>query len=763
MNKLNLISRTALPLLLSLPCAAWAQDAPAFRPPPTPAPPAPEPAPVPASTEPLTANADSGPVEVQFSSDQLVYDDRIDVVTASGEVRMTREGYRLAANSVTWNRRTGQVRAEGSVRIVSPGGDVAYGDSVELEDTLKDGVVENMLIVLADGGRLAAIHAERHNGVTTLYRAAYTACAVVTPDGCPKDPTWQINAVRVVHDPVRHRISYRGATLNLFGQPILGLPGLSHPDGTQGGGTGVLVPEIRYSRRNGLELSVPYYIRLAPNRDATITPHVFTGVLPMLEAEYRQLTSNSAFYAHGYFTYGSRIALDPLAPPNAAGDEGIRAYIEGGGRIILSPEWTITGFGRYTTDRTFMRRYDISRDDRLRSFVNAERITENSYISIAGWAFQGLRITDVSGQQPIALPAIDARWRLDDPRLGGRIELQANSLSILRPEGQDSQRAFASARWERRDITPLGQELTLTAYARGDLYHANDTALTPTVLYRGREGWSGRFIGALAADLRWPFIGAFLGGTQRLTPRLQLVASPPTENMDIPNEDARSVDLEDSNLFALNRFPGYDRWEDGARVTYGADWAADLPGVSISANIGQSYRLSTQATILPSGTGLSDRFSDFVGRTNIRVGRRLSLVHRFRLDKDDLAIRRNEIDATIGGRQTYATIGYLRLDRNIDPSIEDLRDREEVRFGGRVRFARYWSIFGSTVVDLTNRDEDPLSLADGFEPVRHRLGILYDDDCIELGVTWRRDYETTGDASRGNTFLIRVALKNLGR
>ncbi|MGZ8999261.1 MAG: LPS-assembly protein LptD, partial [Allosphingosinicella sp.] len=229
------------------------------------------------------------------------------------------------------------------------------------------------------------------------------------------------------------------------------------------------------------------------------------------------------------------------------------------------------------------------------------------------------------------------------------------------------------------------------------------------------------------------------------------------------NEDARSVELEDSNLFALNRFPGYDRWEDGSRITYGADWAADLPGVSIHANIGQSYRLNTRSTILPSGTGLSDRFSDFVGRSSVRVGRRINLVHRFRLDKDNFAIRRNEVDAVIGGRQTYATIGYLRLNRDIDTAIEDLRDREEFRLGGRVRFARYWSIFGSTVIDLTNRDEDLFSLADGFEPVRHRLGILYDDDCIELGVTWRRDYETTGDARRGNTFLIRVALKNLGR
>src|SRR4030095_6262533 len=382
------------------------------------------------------------------------------------------------------------------------------------------------------------------------------------------------------------------------------------------------------------------------------------------------------------------------------------------GRFQLDPSWSVTASGRYATDRTFMRRYDISRDDRLRSVVDAERITADSYISIAGWAFQGLRVTDLVSQQPIALPAIDARWRMVDPWLDGQIELQANSLAILRPEGQDSQRAFASARWEHRSITPFGQELALTAFARGDAYHATDTALALVAISGGEKGWTGRFIAAAAADLRWPFVGNFLGGTQRFTPRLQFVASPPTENMDIPNEDARSVDLEDSNLFALNRFHGYGRWEDGVRVAYGADWAVDFRGVAFRTNIGQSYRLSSRESILPEGTGLSGRFSDFVGRTNLRVGRRLSLIHRFRIDKESLALRRNEIDATFGGRQTYASIGYLRLDRDIDPAIEDLRDREEVRLGGRLRFAGYWSIFGSAVVDLTDRREDPLSIAD---------------------------------------------------
>jgi len=742
------ICRTAIPALLVLPAAGLAQQAPAVLVPPSPATPGSE--------------AENGPVE--FSADRLNYDEHANIVTVSGEVRMSRDGYHLAAERVIWNRATGEMRAEGDVRIESPAGDHAYGESIALEGNLRDGVAENILVVLANGGRLAAVHAERHNGRTTLERAAFTPCSVIDSNGCPKDPTWSITAVRVYHDPARHRISYRGATLNLLGHPILGLPGLSHPDGTaEEGTTGLLVPDIRFNRRNGLELSAPYYLRIAPNIDATLTPHLFSEVLPMGEAEYRQLTGLGAFRLHGFLTYGSRLPIDPNSPTQPTTDRGVRAYIEGNGRFQFTPDWSLTFSGRYVTDRTFLRRYDISRDDRLRSTIDVERITRNSYISIAGWAFQGLRLTDDNGQQPIVLPAIDARWRIADPWLGGRIMLQANSLALLRVDGQDTQRAFASAQWDRRFITPLGQEVVLTAYGRGDIYHTSDTLLTQTASYRGLEGWNGRFIGAIAADMKWPFVGPFLGGTQRFMPRVQLVASPPTENLDIPNEDARAVDLEDSNLFALNRFPGYDRWEDGLRITYGADWAVDLPGVSIRTNIGQSYRLNDRASILPPGTGLSDRLSDFVGRTTVQVGRFLNFTHRFRLDKDSFAVRRNEIDATVGGRQTYATIGYLRLDRNIDPSIEDLRDREEVRFGGRIHFARFWSIFGSTVVDLTGRREDPLSQSDGFDPIRHRLGIQYDDDCIELGVTWRRDYETTGDAVRGNTFLIRVALKSLGR
>jgi LPS-assembly protein len=707
------------------------------------------------------APAPAGEQVVDFTANQLEYFNDTDTVVASGDVRMFREGNRLRADKVTWNRKTGEVRAEGNVAVTNPQGDVAYGESVQLTDTLRDGVVSNLLIVLQSGGRLAADKGARSGDLYTLDNAAYTACPVTDTSGCPKEPTWKITAVKVIYDTKKQRVFYKGARLHLFGLPTLPLPLLSNPTSDEGG-TGVLVPDIKYSRVNGLELTLPYYFKLAPNRDLTLTPHLYSDVLPALEAQYRALTSIGAYQISGMITDSRK---QPAAiNPGTISDRSIRGYLDASGRFQLDPYWNVTGSVRVASDRTFLRRYDISRDDRLRSTIRAERIAPDSYFSLAGWATQTLRISDPQGQQPIALPEIDYRRRFDDPLLGGQIEMQLNTLAIGRTDGQDTQRAFASFRWDLRRLTPWGQEVTLTAYGRGDVYHSDENLLSPTVIYRGNPGWQTRAIGAVAIDVRWPLLGPVGdSGTQRITPRLQLVATPPIRNMQIPNEDARAIELEDSNLFALNRFPGYDRFEDGARITYGADYSLRLPGISVDANIGQSYRLSSRPVLFPNGVGLSGKLSDIVGRTTVRFRDFVSLTHRYRLDKDNLAIRRNEIDATIGSRQTYVLLGYLRLNRDIDTSIEDLRDREEVRVGGRVQIGRYWSAFGSAIVDLTDRKEDPLSTADGFQPIRHRLGFAYEDECLELGLTWRRDYQNTGDARRGNTFLLRLSFKNLGR
>ena len=93
---------TALPLLTGLPAAAWAQEAPAEAP---------------ATPDQI----------VEFSADQVAYDSDADIVSATGEVRMNREGNYLAADEVVWNRKTGEVRANGNVVVMTPQGDKLIG------------------------------------------------------------------------------------------------------------------------------------------------------------------------------------------------------------------------------------------------------------------------------------------------------------------------------------------------------------------------------------------------------------------------------------------------------------------------------------------------------------------------------------------------------------------------------------------------------------------------------------------------------------
>lgn len=719
-----------------LPVAALAQEAQA-----------------PAQPAPATADQEH---QIAFEADGASYDSETEVVTVFGNVVMRRDGQSVRADQVTWDRKTGQIVATGNIRFVDADGNQLFTDRIELTDEFKAGAMENMLLALREGGRLAARKGERNaDGNILLHDAAYSACAVEDSKGCPRKPSWRVTAKRVIYDPDKRSVRFYGARLELFGARLLPLPGLLlTTDGRPI--SGLLIPDVRLSASNGVELSETWYQRLSDNKDLALTGYVYTGALPMVQAQYRSLDSKGAYQITGYVTRSSRI---PLGTTSANSQQDFRGYLYANGRFQFDPNWSLTFSGRVASDRTFLRRYDISRDDRLRSNVSLERIDPNSYFSLEGWATQTLRVNDSQGLVPVALPVLDYRRRLTDPWLGGRFEFEVNSLAITRTSGQDTQRAFVSGRWDLRRLTSWGQEITLTGLVRGDIYHSDQNSTSPA-LYSGLPGWQGRGVATAAIDVKWPLVGEFMGGNQVLTPRLQVVASPTIKNLAIPNEDARAIDLEDSNLFALNRFPGYDRIEDGVRFTCGFDWQWERPNWRVNSTVGQSYRLTNKPTLLPDGTGLSGRVSDIVGRTEVRFKDVVKVTHRFRLDKDSFAVRRNEFDAAVGNERTYFELGYLRLNRNINAGIEDLKDREELRASARVGFASYWSVFGSGVFDLT---KDPTVVgADGFQPLRTRLGVAYQDDCLELSFTWRRDFVASGDAQKGNTYQVNFALRNLG-
>lgn len=699
--------------------------------------------------------------KIAFEADELSYDDKAEIVTATGRVKLNRDAWRLSADRIDYNRLTGGVIATGNVITIDPEGNQAFGDRIELTDTLRDGIIENTLIVLNDGGRLAAKQGERSDNIISLRRAVYSPCAVVDNQGCPHDPVWQVKALRISYNRAKHRLYYKDASLEMFGVPVFFLPTFSHPDGLAKQVSGLLLPGIEFQRQLGFGVSLPYHWAIAPDRDVTITPHFYTAENPALQLSARRLFNDGPVQAEAFFTYAQ--LTDFAADGVTEIDRGnrFRGYLGVNGQFQHSPNWRSTFSVRLTTDDTFNRRYGLGFDDTLRSTYALERQTSNSYLSISAWAFQGLRSIDTAGEMPYVLPLIDYDWRPDAPVLGGRLRFGANSMNLVRTDGQSVQRALAYGRWDRSFLTGLGQRVTGTAMLRGDVYNTINPQKASLPEYAGQSGISARFIPVAAIDVEWPFAGPALGGTQTITPRIQLVATPSGIDNTTPNEDSRAIELESGSLFDLNRFPGYDRFESGTRINYGIQYALSRPGWSLRSEIGQSVRLVGDGNEFPVGTGLSETASDFVGRTNIKFGSLVEFTHRFRVDRHSFAVRRNEIDVQIGSRDTYATIGYLKLNRNI--ILEDLEDREELRVGGRLAFARFWSLFGSGIVDLTTPKDNPNATGNGFQAIRHRIGIEYEDECFRLGVSWRRDYIGDRDFQAGNTFLLTLAFKTLGK
>ena len=110
---------------------------------------------------------------IGFEADQVAYAYDNEVVTANGNVVLRRNDQSVRADTVTWNRKTGQILASGNIRLVDADGNQLFTDKVELTDELKAGAMQNLLLALRDGGRLAAMTGERDaSGKVILTHAA---------------------------------------------------------------------------------------------------------------------------------------------------------------------------------------------------------------------------------------------------------------------------------------------------------------------------------------------------------------------------------------------------------------------------------------------------------------------------------------------------------------------------------------------------------------------------------------------------------------
>ena len=102
--------------------------------------------------------------KILFSADEVDYNRELQTVTARGNVEISRDGRILLANTVSYDQSQDVLTASGNVSITEPNGEVTFASYVELSGDFKNGIIEDIYILLDENTRIAGTGARRSNG-----------------------------------------------------------------------------------------------------------------------------------------------------------------------------------------------------------------------------------------------------------------------------------------------------------------------------------------------------------------------------------------------------------------------------------------------------------------------------------------------------------------------------------------------------------------------------------------------------------------------
>jgi LPS-assembly protein len=729
-------------------------------------------------------------------------------VAAVGNVQIYYGGSTIEADKVIYDQTAKRLHAEGNVRLSEEDGKVTYGEIMDLSDDYRDGFVDSLRLDSPDQTRMAAARAERTSGnFTVFHNGVYTAC-LPCKDDPKKPPLWQVKAARIIHDQGEKMIYFEDARLEFFGKPLAWLPYFSAPDPTVKRKTGVLPPFIGQSSIYGQSVQVPYYWALAPDYDATLAPMVTTKQGVMLEGEFRQRLLNGAYSIRGAGIY--QLNKDTFASTDASVAPGYRDWrgsVESSGQFAITDKWVWGWDGVLLSDKTFLQDYN----PRLSSYYFADPFSSaassgisqlyiagkgnRSYFDARSIYYLGFSPADIQNQLPVIHPVIDYMYTLDHPVLGGELGYNINFTSLTRNQanfdaitqtalinGTCAQTAdpaiktsancllrgtpgtysrfTAETHWRRSITDQFGQVFTPFASVRADAA-SMQVISDPGVSNFINTGNSDlvRAMPTVGLEYRYPFINVHSWGTQTVEPMAQVIARPNEPQVGKwPNEDAQSFVFDDSNLFRVDKFSGWDRVEGGGRANYGLQYTAQFnQGGFVNALFGQSYSLFGQNSFAQGGTtntglasGVDTRRSDYVARFSYQPNSTYTFTSRFRFDNDNFTMRRTELEAR--ARFDRWNVSLLYGDYAAQPELGFLDRRQGVLGSGMLKLDANWAVLGAARYDLN---------ASKFGQTR--LGLGYIDDCLLLSLNYITNYTYgSGTPNINHTLMLQMVLRTLG-
>ncbi|NBB49189.1 LPS assembly protein LptD [Rhizobium sp. CRIBSB] len=714
-----------------------------------------------------------------LAANELVYDRDAERVVANGAVQINYAGYQMVARQVVYDQKTGRVTAAGNIELVEPTGNRIYAESLDVTDNFSDGFLRALRLETTDNTRLVAESAERVGGTQMiLHKGVYTAC-LPCAENPSRPPIWQVKAERVVQDGKKKTVRLEKARFELFGHSIATLPFIEVPDNTVKRKSGFLFPEFRSGENIGFGISVPYYIAIAPDRDATVTTTGFTNQGVLLEAELRQRFERGQANLH--FAGISQMNTDEFTAGTSDADRDFRGLVASKGDFKINPRWTFGWDVMFQTDNNFARTYGV---DGLNSSTNTNvvyltGVGERNFFDMRSYYFD-VQDADVDNtaekKQATVLPVIDYSYYAPELVAGGQLSgtLNFTSLSRFSSEMADMNgdgvndlyrglkgnmnRLTGELEWERTFDGPGGLQITPLLAARGDVY---GLAMNEPDAYSGgytSNDAPARYLLTAGIEARYPWLITTDNSTHIIEPIAQIYARNDEDFAgQLPNEDAQSLVFDASNLFSRNKFSGFDRVEGGTRANVGMRYTGSFDnGVGVRAVFGQSYHLAglnSYATddllAVGSDSGLETDVSDFVASAGFELPVGLSLSAGVRLDEKTLDVRRTDLNATYAQERFETSLTFTQVDARPDYSFSE--DNQTISSSSTVKVTQNWSVFGSVNYDID---------ANSFN--RRSVGISYADECTVFSIAYSDKYDPNAETANDWTIGGKLVFRTLG-
>ncbi len=666
----------------------------------------------------------------------------------TGSVDIMQGNSRLQADEVQLHQKEAPGQPE-PIRTVDALGNVHYDDNqVILKgpkgwanlNTKDTNVWEGDYQMVGRQGRGKAdlMKQRGENRYTILDNGSFTSCL-------PGSDTWSVVGSEIIHDREEQVAEIWNARFKVGPVPIFYSPYLQLPVGDKRR-SGFLIPNAKYTTTNYFEFYLPYYWNIAPNMDATITPHYMhrRGNI-MWENEFRYLTQAGAGLMELDYLPSDKVYEDEH--PEDSNSRRWLFYWQHSG--VMDQVWRFNIDYTKVSDPTYFNdfdnKYGSSTDGYATQKFSVGYAVQNFDATLSTKQFQVF--DDNSGNSYAAEPQLDVNYYHNDlgpfdTRIYGQavhfVNTNSNMPEATRLHLEPTINLPLSNNWGSLNTEA---KLMATHYQQTNLdwYNSNpqNNKLADSV---NRVMPQFKVDGKMVFERDMEMLAP--GYTQTLEPRAQYLYVPYRDQSDIYNYDSSLLQSDYSGLFRDRTYGGLDRIASANQVTTGVTTRVydDAAVERFNISVGQIYYFTESRTGDDNITWENDDKTgslvwagDTYWRISERWGLRGGIQYDTRLDNvatsnTSIEYRRDE-DRLVQLNYRYASPEYIQatLPKYYSTAEQYKNGISQVGAVASWPIADRWSIVGAYYYD-TNANKQADSM----------LGVQYSSCCYAIRVGYER-------------------------